>query len=353
MSKGSTANGKALLVTGAYPPDICGVGEYTRHLANAAPDEWDLLVERDWSLSAFPRILRTIQQHKPTAIVLQYPTQGYGWSLVPHLILLAGAITGRFRRVLALHEFGSLSPKARLALALASHWTSHIVFTTEAERDLARRHPLFSSRPGTTIIPILSNIPFVAFPQEFSQRPIDIGYFGHVRPNKGIEVFLDTAEVLRRAGGAERIAVIGTVPAGYEGFAASVAERGRALDCELILELPDEQVASILAQTKLLYLPFPDGVSARRGSVLAGIGNGALIATTIGPATPDEMLPALVPCAGDPRDVERLRAALALPQPKVEQLRATGQSYVARALPKDWREVAALYVAAIARALKS
>lgn len=348
VSARRTRNASVVMVTGAYPPDVCGVGTYTERLMAAAPADWSLFVERDWSPRAAPGILRRLLRRRPGTVVLQYPTENYGWSLVPHLLVAFGRLTGRWSTILALHEFTSLTRKSRTALALASRFARAVVFTTQAEREAALAHPLFAARVPTRVVPILSNIPFTPAPRPFAERSIALAYFGHIRPNKGLEAFLATIERLRcDDGGRTRVAIIGVVPAGYESFAQSIAAGCRAAGCELILGREEPEVAALLNDIRILYLPFPDGVSARRGSVLAGFGNGALVAAPLGPATPPALAPAVIPCTGTPEDAEILRAALAMPAESAAALQQAGRDYIAMILPRDWAQVATLYQQAV------
>lgn len=344
-----SANRRLVMITGAYPPDICGVGDYTDRLMAAAPVSWLPFVERDWSWRAVPGILRRLLRLGARDIVIQYPTQGYGWSLVPHLLVFVGWFTRRYRPVLALHEFMSLSRKSQLALALTSHAASRMIFTTEVERDRARAHLLFSSRVPTAVIGILSNIPQTPQPAAFGMRTIDVAYFGHIRPNKGLEVFLNVIAGLREADPAMRIAVIGEVPLGYEAFGEMVTARCGEIGGTMMTGLDDIEAGSALADVRLLYLPFPDGVSARRGSVLAGLGNGAIVATCIGEATPSELLPAIVVCDGTTKDVAVLQDALRMSDTEAAQLQQAGLSYTDTMLPRDWAQVAELYDRALGR----
>lgn len=339
------------MVTGAYPPEVCGVGDYTYRLMAAAPPTWQLFVERDWSPGAAFGIVRRLLARRPTDVIIQYPTQGYGWSLVPHLLILIGGLTRLYRGILALHEFTSLSGKAQWALALVSHFASHIIFTTEVERDRARAHPLFSSRVETSIIGILSNIPWTDPMPRFDGRTIDIAYFGHVRPNKGLEDFLDVMAGIRHTDQTIRIAVIGEIPRGYEDFGLMAAERCREIGAELILGLDDAEAGCRLADIKILYLPFRDGVSARRGTALAGLGNGALLATRLGNATPTSLLPAIIPCSGTASDIDTLLSSLRLSNDEAARFQMAGRTYIDAMLPLDWGHVATLYESAIADAI--
>jgi glycosyltransferase involved in cell wall biosynthesis len=334
---------RVVVVTGSYPPDVCGVGDYTDRLMAAAPPSWSLFVERDWSWRGAAGILARLLARRPEAVIIQYPTQGYGWSLVPHLLVLFGRITGKYRTLLALHEFTSLSRKSRLALALISFSATRIVFTTGAERDRARSSRLFSSRVPTSVIGILSNIPCSIDFSHFTSRSIDLAYFGHIRPNKGLEDFLEVMGVVRSADPAVKITVIGAVPSGYENFGAMVAARCCDLRVDLLLGLDDQAVGRRLADVRILYLPFRDGVSARRGTVLAGFGNGAIVATRIGDATPEALRHAVIECRGTLGDAKTLLNCLRFSDSEAAILQETGLNYIATLLPRDWQHVADLY----------
>lgn len=332
-----------VMVSGSFPPDVCGVGDYTGRLMEAAPAHWTTFVQRDWSTSAMPAVLRRLLTLRPADVVIQYPTQGYGWSVVPHVVAIVGAVLRRYQTTFALHEFSSLSKKAQLALALVSHVTARVIFTTEAERDRARRHPLFSRRVPTAVVGIISNIPLSDTWPRFGARAIDVAYFGHIRPNKGVEAFLDVVQVLRAERPDVRIAIVGEVPAGYEAFGEMVAARFAAIGGDLILGLDDQAAARMLRDIRVLYLPFPDGVSARRGTALAGMGNGAIVATRIGAATSQALRAAVIPCDGTPRDVTVLIEALAMSDEKAATFGAEGRRYITTTLPRDWSHVVALY----------
>jgi glycosyltransferase involved in cell wall biosynthesis len=49
--------------------------------------------------------------------------------------------------------------------------------------------------------------------------------------------------------------------------------------------LPAAELSSHLAACDVLIQPYPDGVSTRRGSLMAGLSHGKAIVTTIGPLT--------------------------------------------------------------------
>ncbi|OZA05610.1 MAG: hypothetical protein B7X95_05765 [Methylophilaceae bacterium 17-44-8] len=90
---------KVLIVTGSYPPDKCGVGDYTYHLAEAISAKVNVEVavltnlskiesEHGSKVKTFRRmpswknislfeIKRVVSEFRPDVVHIQYPTQGY------------------------------------------------------------------------------------------------------------------------------------------------------------------------------------------------------------------------------------------------------------------------------------
>jgi glycosyltransferase involved in cell wall biosynthesis len=91
-------------------------------------------------------------------------------------------------------------------------------------------------------------------------------------------------------------------------------------------ELPPSAVAAHLRACDLLLQPYPDGISARRGSVMAGLANGVPVVTNLGHLSeplwaasrcvglangpePAAIAAAAAPLLGDPRRRDELGTA--------------------------------------------
>jgi glycosyltransferase involved in cell wall biosynthesis len=99
-------------------------------------------------------------------------------------------------------------------------------------------------------------------------------------------------------------------------------------------------VARELASATIVYLPYPDGVSERRGTLLAALGNGAAVVTTDGPFRP-QGLERAVRFASNPHSAVRLIAIL-LGEPRARAaLREAGRAYAA---VRDWAEIARQHI---------
>jgi len=77
---------KIALITGSYPPETCGIGDYAAQLAGALRQKGvivEVISNRDWRLSAVSSIVKTIQSAKPDIVHIQYPGVGFGKKLTP------------------------------------------------------------------------------------------------------------------------------------------------------------------------------------------------------------------------------------------------------------------------------
>ena len=71
----------------------------------------------------------------------------------------------------------------------------------------------------------------------------------------------------------------------FEDYGTEIIEKAKLAGIEVILNLDNKDTSDLLNNTKFLILPFPDGISERRGSFLAGAVNGCLIVSTVGKYT--------------------------------------------------------------------
>lgn len=265
---------RMIIVTGSYPPEACGVGDYTRKLYASLNDiggPAELFHRKRWRLRDVVPFVRQLSQFGDSVVNLQYPTEGYGYSLVPQLISL---LLRDKKIVLTLHEFTRKSLKGRLASGLFFLGVDWIIFTTEEERDaVCALAPWFRHR--SSVIRVGSSIPM----QDPLAPDADLVYFGLLRPGKGIETFAEVVSLLlgKRP---LKVRVIGQMVAGYEDYAKSLLKNFAPDTTEVLVNQHENTVAQKLSRTKIALLPFPDGISFRRTSAFAAMGNGSLLVTT-------------------------------------------------------------------------
>lgn len=315
---------RILFLTGSYPPDVCGVGDYTQclfdafALRGASEAEIHLFYKKDWRISLLWQYFREIRRLHPDVLYLQYPTEGYGYSILPQLLL--GLFIGR-RRVVNLHEFQRKSMKGKIAITLFYLFGCRIVYTNENDRAFANGFvPKLFHRPST-MIRIGSNIPF----HKGSNDTYAMAYFGLIRPRKGIEDVVQVTSILRNAGFTKKIAFVGAIPNNYKDYAAPLLKQLKDLGVELHLNVPRDEAADLLASSRLFVLPLEDGISERNGSILAALGNGGVI---VGRATniPQGALEGCILYGNDAASIAKI--VLTTTDAQIAQLRSASREFI-------------------------
>ena len=322
------------IVTGSLPPDICGCGEYAQLLADELRRmgiEVKLFDRKDWRLRKLVRYAKDLSGSDGDTINIQYPTQGYGWSIVPQLLSM---MIRRRKVTITLHEYSRQRWEARLTIRLFFIFADWIIFTTQAERSAACRFaPWIVNR--SSVISISSNISF----RDPEPPETDVAYFGLIHPSKGLEAFAATASALAGQG-ALRVRAIGQIPAGYEVYAEKVLRELKARGIDTELNRSAEEVAAMLCRTRIALLPFPDGMSRRRGTALAAMGNGALLITLKAKEEQDFFGKICIMAPDESKLAELVADALKNPG-LYEPVRTAGQEF-ARSV--SWSRVADCYI---------
>ncbi len=299
------------LITGEFPPMPGGVGRFARvlaermqrqghevHVLSRAGCESDSLpisTIRSWGLGSFVPIQAWMQKHRFDVINLQFQTAAYDMS--PFVHFLPSMIAVPF--VTSFHDlrFPYLFPKAgrlRDWIVMRLARCSDGIITTNQEDD--RRLQTLTNR---TVIPIgsviLSSLGADYDRSQWRRRvgadeqTFLLGHFGFVKEFKGINYLIDALARLRRSGHDLRLVFIGgrsnAVDGGKdESYLRHLNTRIRRLGLEKFVHwtgfLAEDEVAAWLRAVDLVTLPFLDGASYRRGSLIAAIHNGCAIMTT-------------------------------------------------------------------------
>jgi glycosyltransferase involved in cell wall biosynthesis len=268
---------KIILITGSYPPNHCGVGDYTSKLFECLKEtekfHVDLFYKSDWGLKYYFKYLRELFKAKSDVLHFQYPTEGYGYSMLPLMLFIS---LFRKNTVVTIHELSSRNRLAYVYTQLLVFFSKRVIVSNSLEEKHARRFVFKSEK--VSVIPIASNIQKSNFAEiEFKEREIDLAYFGHIRPIKGIESFLYTISLFKRK---LNVQLIGQVLEKYVNFFEEINVKADKLNVLMVVNKDENEVADILAKVKIVYLPFPDGISNRRGTLLAGIQNGCVVVST-------------------------------------------------------------------------
>lgn len=363
------------IITGEYPPMQGGVGAYTRILAeemirqgasvhiltsihSTSPDQPPTVspTVQNWGLSLFQAVRAWAGQRRLDLLNIQFQTAAFAMSPWIHFL------PDRLRAVPVVTTFHDLRvpylfPKAgRLRPWIVHHLAraSSGVIVTNHEDD----HQM-QSIPHRALIPIGSNI-LKPLPPGFDRASYRastgsadsdclLAYFGLFNQTKGIDVLLDALRDLRGRGLPVRLLMIGggagsSDPnnAGFQSWMhARIAELGLKDVIHFTGYLEDEsRVAAYLAASDLVVLPFRDGASYRRGSLMAALHHGCAIITTT-PSIPvsaftDGSALRLVP----PGDAQALAEAIDSLRRSPSDRAALGQGASALAHQFEWPQIA-------------
>lgn len=313
------------LLSGEYPPQPGGIGDYTRALGVALAAlghgsvvltiqggqllRYDLAAAerapqpiapaRGWA--SWPALRRALAETRPDVLHIQYQTGAF--AMRPAINFLPWRLRAQAQRpriavtahdLLPPYLFPKAGPARRWVTAALLAGADSLVLTNSA--DLATAADM--TRRPATIIPIGSNIE-VAPPPDFeraawrarlgvaAEGPL-IAFFGLMSRSKGLDTLL---AALPQLPDDTRLLVVGgaaTAPADRT-YAASIqqaiAATGLGQRVTIAGHCPPAEVSAHLLAADVVALPFADGASFRRGSLLAALAHGRPVVTTR-PATP-------------------------------------------------------------------
>lgn len=265
------------LITGGSREGHNAINDYTAHLCSGLRERGLPAVHiehQNWGIRGLRALLRELHRVQPDLVHVQHPQSVYGMSLAPQLLSLIRP------GVATLHEasrYGPVRGRARLLPFLLR--SRRVVVTSEFERHYLVRFARWV-RNRIVVIPLASNIPVQpGTPGPRAQRLV---YFGHLRPDKGLETFLRVATAMAVATPGLECLVIGSPVLNGTEYVRRLQADYATAPIRWLTGLSAEAVSHELGRARVAYLPFPDGASERRGSLLASLGCGLPTVTTPG-----------------------------------------------------------------------
>ncbi len=318
---------KICLVTGSFPEMRCGVGDYTRCLANElikAGHQVTVLTSnrkevlklgelevrpeiRSWRSFNLWQLLREIDRINPQIVHLQYPSLGYGRGLAPNLLLpVLRLLRPRVKCIITLHEYAIFSWLGKLRLWLTLAMAHGIVCTNHHDRRSLRKMQSRALR-RVRIIPLGSsvgsifenagvkghnNLIFETMP-ELDRNKTWLVHFGTVMPNKGWEIIIPAYSQLKQEGRLVGMLVAGELDdrqyAYHSRVKAMIREAGLNEHIRFTGFLSAEAAGRVIGSCRIAVLPFYGGARLNRSSMVAMLSWGLAVLTTT-PARPLEKL---------------------------------------------------------------
>jgi len=301
------------LVAGGYPPDLDGIGDYTYFLAKALAERKDIaksvvVYTRKGSLEHTPGVrvspffefrrpssigdlVPLVAQESPDWLVLQY--NPFSWGARGFCPALPSTL-GRVKKLprapkLAVMFHETTVPKWPWRFAVMYAWQRPILRVVARQADAVfvstrRWVPELQSagsRIPATLLPVGSNIPRSPLTRKEARQCLGIsedclvlGIFGGAHPSRLLDWIAEAARAVQHT---QRNLLV--VHVGPEGESMKGAMSG--LPLRTLGTRSAEGAGDALRAMDFLVSPFIDGVSTRRGSVMAALNNGLPVATTI------------------------------------------------------------------------
>jgi glycosyltransferase involved in cell wall biosynthesis len=354
---------RVLFIAGTFPPGRCGVGDYVARLAGelaslpqvqvgvltqqaqnrAAPAGVDVIgIARSWRLYELPRLVREIRRWKPDLVHIHWPSQGFGWRLLPALL---PAICKRIGITVVQTWHEPWPAKDVLRFYLQRSAANGLVFVRPGFESLmpARLMKWMPVCPRRTI-GSAGVLPVSSLTEDGAERlrlnylkgrKVLVVFFGFVYPEKGIEQLFDIAEP-----GSHALVIAGQVL--DEAYRRQLDDLARARGWEDQVQytgfLPREVAADLLRAADAVVLPFLSGGGDWNTSIHGALDQGTAVITTAANPRGDEPLRNLYTARIS--DVAEMREALrAIAGRRVAAQSEDGWTRIARAHTDFYAEV--------------
>ena len=298
------------LLSAAFPPDFDGIGDYTYWLANALAQSgietsvWTSLgpqraacqgvqvnpffdPSKPQSIKELPALLA--KGRSVDWLVVEYNPFGFGrWGYCPWLVSMLRHLKGSRQCRIAVMFHETQVPSRPFKLWIMRQWQNRqlrglsrladviFVSTTRWESEIKEVSP----KAVCHHLPVGSNLPYSRLSWEAARKNLRIssdtlvlGMFGSSHPSRMTDWM--GAAVRGAASVQDELVVlyVGKDGRAFREVCAGVPFMDQG-------PLPAEAAADRLRSMDLLISPFADGLSTRRGSVIAGFQHGVAVAST-------------------------------------------------------------------------
>lgn len=300
---------KALLICAHFPPTRCGVGDYTeqlvRHLDSIGVDVWVITSKGDtlgderilriikgWGPLGGLKILWFTRKIKPHIIHIQYHGDDFGggrWIAILGVVL---RVMG-YRLITTLHNLQGSS-----LLWCLLRVSERLILTNDKDLErLSERFPF--SLQKAIVIPAGPGTPKKdsMIRRLVAKEETVISYYGFINQQKGIETLLYTLRGIIDDGYKVRLLMIGDLHSGVGDGHFEYKERIKGLTEELGIDpyvvwtgyVTKEEASSYLVSSDICVLPFLDGASTKRSSLISCLHHGLPVITTLDGTPPEGM----------------------------------------------------------------
>jgi glycosyltransferase involved in cell wall biosynthesis len=307
------------LITGEYPPDQGGVGDFTQEigeglaalghdvhvLTSKSPVsslQSTIAVHREinnWGWTCWKQILRIAHREQLDVLNIQFQTAAYGMHPAIHFVPTRWdrpPVVVTFHDLRVPYLFPKAGPLRRKSIEMLARRADGVIVTNRKdETEISNLKP---QSPNVVRIPIGSNIA-PSLPHDYDRDAwrarlgigagdLLLGYFGFLNERKGGEDLIETLAMLVSQGYPAHLLLIGGRVGSSDPTNVTYAERVDHLISERGLTervhrtgfVPADEVSAHLEAVDVCVLPYRDGASLRHGSLHACLAHGRPIVTT-------------------------------------------------------------------------
>jgi glycosyltransferase involved in cell wall biosynthesis len=294
--------GRALfLVSPSATP--CGVEMFTRRVAETWPEIGfsENSVQVSGKITDLIRVWTALTD--VDALVVSFPV--VAWKkvlLTPLLALVLAHVRGK-QTILFLHEWDDLDWRRRVVIFVYALLARHILFSSPMVLAQFKKGALARNIDvETSVVPIPSNIKPVTITgssslakrvrAERDKGKLVIGHFGSIYPRKQADFVLEAAAELKRLGRDVFVTLVGGFVKGHDGVEEELYAKMRGLGLEGNVLVTgyiasEQEILALFEEVDCWVYRFAEGLSSRRGSVLACLQTGKLVVVNA-PASDNE-----------------------------------------------------------------
>lgn len=300
---------RILLITGSFPPMMCGIGDYTSCLAEALAKQPGTTVAvltsrdagsaasfvdpvtivplvRNWDLSEALPVVRFIRQWRPDIVHMQYPTQGYGDGRLPH-VLPGLAFLSCAKVVQTWHEYLTSSNTGKGQLPNVLVPGGFIAVRPQFKEYMPPLYRRLILHKHFRFIPNASALPHVTLSPDERRTVHDqytpdakamIAFFGFIYPHKGVEQLFDIADPSMH-----HLVLIGAYHEGdpyHEELRKRIESGPWSGNVTITGFLSSSDAARALAAADAVVLPFRNGGGIWNTSLHGAALQGTIVITT-------------------------------------------------------------------------
>lgn len=301
-------NNSVLMISGTYPPKICGIADYTRLLTHALCDkdfditvlsgksnqqeQWPVIgMGNHWGFKQLRSILRRVRKTRPAIVHLQYQAGIYNDSSAICFLPLMLRVFTNARIITTFHDLNGpnswkkLHRLGAIMLLLGSH---KCIVCSNRQLSGLKRLPLIGRKirqipVGPTVIPKdISNQRV-----QLQRDTINILVFGFIWRKRGLESVISACSEAAKHGHQIHLTFAGGITDSNYARKLKILSAALGLDEDQFIltgEQSEKQISRLMRETDFCILPFPTGVSGGRSTFASCAVHSLPIITTYDPA---------------------------------------------------------------------